>query len=194
MIALATKWKVFLAGIICTVLLIVALALAYLRFGAPPVAVADRPFPDEKQIVHIPLNARIARQMSTPPFQPTAEDMVAGAHIYVQQCAICHGTPGRRSGLAEAEYPPPPQLWERNSHGGIGVNDDPPGKVFWEVNNGIRLTAMPAFNRALSDKQQWQVSLLVQAAGQPLPAAARQTLDAGYGGPSVGDRQQLAGH
>ena len=120
--------------------------------------------------------------------------MVAGANIYLQQCAMCHGTPNRRSGLAEAEYPPPPQLWERNSHGGIGVNDDPPGKVFWEVKNGIRLTAMPAFNKALSEKQQWQVSLLVQAAGQPLPAEAMQTLNAGYGGPSAGDPQKTTSH
>ena len=184
----------FSLGVVCTVLIVVALGFAYLRFGSPPVAVADHPFPDEKQIVHIPLNARIERQMSTPPFQATGDDMVAGAHIYVQQCAMCHGTPNRRSGLAEAEYPPPPQLWERNRHGGIGVNDDPPGKVFWEVKNGIRLTAMPAFNKALSEKQEWQVSLLVQAAGQPLPAEAMQTLNAGYGGPSAGDPQKPASH
>ena len=193
MVKLLAKWKVFSFGVVCTVLVILVLGFAYMRFGSPPVAVADHPFPDEKQIVHIPLNARIDRQMSTPPFQATADDMVAGAHIYVQQCAMCHGTPDRRSGLAEAQYPPPPQLWERNSHGGIGVNDDPPGKVFWEVKNGIRLTAMPAFNNALSEQQQWQVSLLVQAAGQSLPADAMQTLNTGYGGPSAGDPQEPAG-
>ena len=186
--------KGFSLGVVCTVLLIVISGFAYLRFGSPPVAVADHPFPDEKQIVHIPLNARIERQMSSPPFHPTAQDMVAGAHIYVQQCAMCHGTPDRRSGLADVEYPPPPQLWERNHHGGIGVSDDAPGKVFWEVKNGIRLTAMPAFNKALSEKQEWQVSLLVQAAGQPLPAEAVQVLKAGYGGPSAGDPQGPEAH
>ena len=194
MVSFLAEWKVFFFGVICTVLLIVVSGFAYLRFGAPPVAVADHPFPDEKQIVHIPLNARIDRQMSTPPFHATGEDMVAGASIYVQQCAMCHGTANRRSGLAEAEYPPPPQLWERNKHGGVGVSDDAPGKVFWEVKNGIRLTAMPAFNKALSEKQEWQVSLLVQAAGQPLPAQAMQTLNAGYGGPNAGDPQKPANH
>ncbi len=184
------QWKLVLAGAVGTVLLILVCGWVYLRFGAPPVAVADRPFPDEEQIVHIPLNARIDRQMTTPPFQASAEDMDAGAHIYIQQCAMCHGTPNRRSGLARAEYPPPPQLWAKNRHGGIGVSDDPAGKVFWEVDDGIRLTAMPAFNKALSEKQEWQVSLLVQAAGQPLPAEAMQILNAGYGGPSAGDPQQ----
>ena len=172
--------------------LLVLIALAYLRFGNPPVAVADHPFPDEKQIVHIPLDARIDRQMTTPPFRATEEDMIAGAQIYVQQCAMCHGTPNRRSGLAEAEYPPPPQLWERNHLGGVCVSDDPPGKVFWEVQNGIRLTAMPAFNKALSEKQQWQVSLFVQAASLPPPAKAMRILDAGYGGPNAGDPQKVA--
>jgi hypothetical protein len=33
----------------------------YLRYGHPPVAVADPPFPDEETIVHIPLDARINR-------------------------------------------------------------------------------------------------------------------------------------
>lgn len=191
---LLEKGSGFLLGGLGAILLLVVCGFTYLRFGAPPVAVADHPFPDEKQIAHIPLNARINRQMSTPPFRATGDDMVSGAHIYVQQCAMCHGTPNRRSGLAYAEYPPPPQLWERNKHGGIGVSDDAPGKVFWEVKNGIRLTAMPSYSKALSDKQQWQVSLLVQAAGQPLPAEAMQVLKAGYGGPSAGDPQKAAVH
>ena len=194
MAAFTSKWSSFLLGSACTILLLTACGFAYLRFGSPPVAVADKPFPFEKQIVHVALNARIARQMSTPPFQATAEDMNAGAQIYIQQCALCHGTPNRLSGLATAEYPPPPQLWQRNKHGGVGVNDDPPGKVFWEVKNGIRLTAMPAFNKSLSDKQQWQVSLLVQAAGQPLPVQTMQTLTAGYGGPGAGDPQTPLAH
>lgn len=187
------SWRGFAAGVLGTLVLIAVCGFLYLRYGSPPVAVADHPFPDEKQIVHIPLDARIDRQMTTPPFQATAEDMVAGAHIYVQQCAMCHGTPNHRSGLAKAEYPPPPQLWEKNRHGGIGVSDDAPGKVFWQVKNGIRLTAMPAYEHSLTEKQEWQVSLLVQGAGQPLPAEATQTLNGSYGGEGVDEPQKPVG-
>ena len=177
-------WKIFFAAAAGTVLLIVVCVAVYLRFGSPPVAVADSPFPDEKQIVHIPLHARINREMTTPPFQATAEDMVAGAHIYMQQCAMCHGTPNRRSGLANAEYPPPPQLWAKNHHGGIGVSNDAPGKVYWQVQNGIRLTAMPAYNKILSQKQEWQVFAL---------GAERRTSAATRGNPDTQRRLCWAG-
>src|ERR1700734_3065938 len=73
----------------------VALGVAgYLRWGSPPVATADKPFPMEKQIVSVPLNARIARQMQTPPFGISEDVYEGGAKVYKAECASCHGTPG----------------------------------------------------------------------------------------------------
>jgi mono/diheme cytochrome c family protein len=68
-------------------------------------------------------------------------------------------------------YPPPPQLWAPDG----GVSDDPVGETHWVVQNGIRLTGMPGFAGALSDKELWQVSLLL-AKANALPPAARQAL------------------
>ena len=51
-------------------------ALVYLRFGHPPVAVADAAFPFEAQIVHVPLNARTARDM------PKRAPFVGSEEIY----------------------------------------------------------------------------------------------------------------
>jgi len=153
-------------------------AYGYLRYGHPPVAVGDAPFPYEEQIVKIPLTARIDRQLSTPPFAPTNDDLIAGARIYVQQCATCHGGVNWKSDLATSMYPPPPGLWtKKNTHGTLGVADDTPGSIYWKVDNGIRLTGMPAFNRILNDTQMWQVSLLLKRAGSPLPPAAMDILD-----------------
>jgi thiosulfate dehydrogenase len=140
----------------------------YLRFGVPPVAVTDPAFPFEKQIVQLPLQARIHREMpSTSPVQPTPDNLVAGAAVYNQHCAFCHGQPGKPSRLATHMYPPVPQLWAR--HGAVvGVSDDPVGETFWKVKNGIRLTGMPAYADMLSQEQMWQVSLLLQSADKPL--------------------------
>lgn len=93
-----------------------------------------------------------------------------------------------------SRIPQSPQLWQKNEHGGIGVAGDPPGKIFWEVENGIRLTGMPAFHQALNERQEWQVSLLVQGAGQPLPADAIRILNSGLGTQAVGMPQSVAGH
>lgn len=163
----------FLAGII----LVPLGALLYLRVGAPPVAVTDAPFPFEKTIVHIPLDERIHRDMPTVvPIQATPENLVAGAVIYKQNCAMCHGVPNHDATIATHIYPPAPQLWKSHRPGVVGVSDDPAGETFWKVKNGIRLAAMPAYADLLSENQMWQVSLLVSKADQPLPSAAQAQL------------------
>jgi thiosulfate dehydrogenase len=68
----------------------------YLKWGHPPVAAADPAFPMEAQIVHVPLGARIAREMEMPPFAGSEQAYEAGAVVYKQNCAACHGLPGER--------------------------------------------------------------------------------------------------
>jgi thiosulfate dehydrogenase len=159
-----------LLGFVLAIVVIVAVAAVYLRWGAPPVATADQPFPFEKAIVKVPLNARIARQMQQPPFGISEDVYEGGAKIYVAQCAACHGTPGNDVRFAKYMYPQAPQLWKKHPKGNVvGVSDDEPGETFWKVENGIRLTGMPAFNHVLSDTEMWQVTLLLKNADQQLP-------------------------
>jgi thiosulfate dehydrogenase len=150
--------------------------LAWFHFGRPPVAVADPPFPMERQIVEIPLNARIAREMpAAPPIQASEDNLVAGAGIYRDQCAACHGFHGKPSTFAAHMFPAAPPLWEKHPNSDVvGVGDDPPGETYWKVSNGIRLSGMPAFHDVLTETQIWQVSLLLASADRPLPPAALQ--------------------
>lgn len=148
-----------------------AAAFVYLRYGDPPVATADKPFPYEETIVHIPLNARIDRQLATVPLSPTSDNLVAGAHVYVAHCAVCHGKPGLNSSLGKWEYPAAPQLWTKHANGVVGVSDDPSSVSYWKVKNGMRLTGMPSFQHILTEPEMWQVSFLIaQADKQQLPA------------------------
>ncbi len=146
----------------------------YIRYGHPPVAVSDKPFPDEAAIIHIPLNARIDREIQTSPIAATPENLLSGAHIYASQCAFCHGSPGNDSGIGTNEYPSAPQLWKKHRHGDVvGVSDDPAGETYWKVANGIRLTGMPSYQHNLSETEMWQVSLLLAQAEKPqLPEVA----------------------
>ncbi len=74
-------------------------------------------------------------------------------------------------------FPSVPQLWERHHNGQVvGVSDDPVGESYWKVKNGIRLSGMPSYVKVLSDTEMWEVSNLVKAADQPLPAAAQAYL------------------
>jgi thiosulfate dehydrogenase len=161
--------KFFLGFVFAFVVLFVG-AWIYLKFGNPPVAVADHAFPFERQIVHIPMNARIDREVQPPPFGTSEDVYETGAMAYKLQCASCHGVPGQEVAFAKQMYPHAPQLWKKHSHGDVvGVSDDPPGETFWKVKNGIRLSGMPAFKGILTDDQMWDVSLLLQHANEQLP-------------------------
>jgi thiosulfate dehydrogenase len=115
------------------------------------------------------MHARIDREMPTT--VPLAADEVtftAGASIYVEDCASCHGLPGRDVAFARRMMPAAPQLFAR--HGTVvGVSDDPPGETYWKVANGIRLSGMPAFKDLLDDKRLWQATLLVAHADKLPP-------------------------
>jgi mono/diheme cytochrome c family protein len=161
----------FLIGLVIGVLLVPIGVSCYLHYGHPPVAVADAPFPFEKEIVHMPMHARIAKEMpKTVPIQPTADNLTAGAQIFRQNCAFCHGLNNQNSTVAPHMYPHAPQLWHAHGPGGVvGVSDDPPAQTYWTVANGIRLSGMPAFEQVLSSTQIWQVSLLLANANKSLP-------------------------
>ena len=165
-----------LFGIILGLILVPVAVLAWIHFGSVPVAVADPPFPHESSIAGAALNARIDRELiATPPIQVNGENLVAGAQVYRDQCAACHGYHDKPSSFGAHMYPAAPPLWEMHHHGSetmMGVTDDPPGETYWKVVNGIRLTGMPSYKEVLSDTQMWQVSLLLANADKPLPPAA----------------------
>ena len=163
-------------GLIASVPLLAIAGYIYLRYGDPPVATADKPFPYEETIVHIPLNARIDRQLSVPPFSATAENVTAGAKVYVAHCAVCHGTPGYHSSFGSSEYPTAPQLWTKHSNGVVGVSDDPVPVSYWKVDHGIRLTGMLSFQHILTEPEMWQVSMLLAQANRPQSPAVAEIL------------------
>ena len=167
----------FLLGVILGVIAVPVGMYVYFRNGTPPVAVADHPFPMERDIVRIPLETRLETEVQqVPPIEPTSANLAAGAVIYSRDCAMCHGVEGHSSQIAEHMYPPAPQLWERHRNGAVGVSMDPPGETYWKIANGIRLTGMPAFGKLLNNTQIWQLTLLLSRANQPLPAGAAHVL------------------
>lgn len=166
----------FLVGIIVGLVLVPAAVLLWFRVGHPPVAVSDAPFPEERMLTGIPLHARIDREMPpTAPIQPDEQNLVAGAAVYHDQCAACHGVHGKPSSFGAHMYPKAPPLWEpHHNRDVVGVSDDPVGETYWKVANGIRLTGMPAYKDILTNTQIWQVALLLANANKPLPPAALQ--------------------
>jgi thiosulfate dehydrogenase len=162
----------FLIGLILGLVAVPAGVYLYFSSGSAPVATAAAPMPFEKTLARMALHARMDKEM--PKVVPISADetvYVAGALVYKDHCAVCHGLPGQaQTAIAQGMFPKPPKLME-----GTGVTDDPPGESYWKVANGIRMTGMPGFEKTLSTTQMWQVSLFVANADK-LPKAAKDSL------------------
>jgi thiosulfate dehydrogenase len=162
----------FLIGVILGVIAVPLIVYLYFDLGMAPVATAAPPMPFEKKFASMALHARLDKEMpKTVPIQADETAYAAGAHIYQDHCAVCHGLPGQeQSAIAKGMFPKPPKLME-----GTGVTDDPAGETYWKVAGGIRMTGMPGFEKSLSTTQMWQVSLLLANADK-LPKVVRDSL------------------
>ncbi|HTQ56155.1 MAG TPA: c-type cytochrome [Bryobacteraceae bacterium] len=160
--------KQFIFGFVFAVAAIAGGVLLYFGLGFAPVGTATPPMPFERSLARMALHAKIARQpLAQPPIPADAAGLTAGAQIYREHCAVCHGLRGQpETAIAKGMFPPPPQLFQ-----GHGVTDDAAGETYWKVANGIRLTGMPGFEKSLTDTQLWQVSLMLADADKLPPAA-----------------------
>ena len=75
---------------------------------------------------------------------------------YTHSCIGCHGAPGtKRPEKAPQMYPPPPPLVQ-------AATDWKPSELYWIIKNGIKMTGMPEFNSAKSDRQIWAIVAFVK--------------------------------
>jgi thiosulfate dehydrogenase len=148
----------FIAGLVIGAIIVPLAVLLYFLSGMAPAAAGDKPMPFEKTLAGAALHARVDREMpKSVPIQANEETYLAGAKVYQDNCAVCHGlVDGEQEALAKGMFPKPPRLFH-----GKGVTDDEPGETYWKVANGIRLTGMPSFKASLSETEMWQVTLLV---------------------------------
>lgn len=164
--------KGFILGLIVGIVLLPAAAFLYIWFGYAPVATAAPALPLERTLAALALHVRIDKEApKDSPVPPTEPNLLAGAKIYREYCAVCHGTASEpRTATGKGMFPRPPALLE-----GTGVTDDPVGETYWKAANGIRLTGMPAYRGSLSDEQLWQVSQFLANADK-LPPSVKDLL------------------
>jgi mono/diheme cytochrome c family protein len=67
-------------------------------------------------------------------------------------CVSCHGAPGvDASPVGEGLNPPAPDLTLAR------IQERSDGELFWLVQNGIRMTGMPAFGPTHRDEEIWEI-------------------------------------
>jgi len=160
----------FVVGFVAALLVVALIAFGAVKTGTVP-ARADGPLmPGERWAARTALNATIAREAPQPPYPYTATDadVEQGAKLYVQNCAVCHGTANTTpNAIARGLGIRPPQFAKRD------VMDDPEGVTYWKIEHGIRFTGMPSYAKSLDEKSIWQITYFTKRAPDHLPAAAK---------------------
>ncbi len=164
--------KGLLVGLILGILIVPIALFCYVETGQAPAAASDAPMPFEKFLARGGLHARIKKEAQDRELSTfNAGDLAAGAEVYRTNCAFCHGLPLQApSAASQGMFPHAPQLFTAKET----VTDDPVGVTYWKVKNGIRLTGMPSFQKALTDQQMWQVSALMASADKLPPDVLRR--------------------
>ncbi len=104
------------------------------------------------------------------PFPANPETIERGQQVYQQSCALCHGADGHSATeLGRGMYPPAMDLTSPH------VQHWSDGDLFWIIQNGIRLTGMPAWNGAISEEDMWKLARFIHALPQISAAGAVQS-------------------
>lgn len=163
----------FWVGLIVGIIIVPVVVVIYLSLGLAPAAATASPMPFERLIAGTALHSRINREAPTRDVSGfTSAQLIDGADVYKKDCAQCHGNLGQPAPvIARAMFPRAPQLMTPRG----SVSDDPAGVTYWKVQNGIRLSGMPSFGKALTEDQKWDVSALL-ARSDKLPSEVQDAL------------------
>ena len=102
------------------------------------------------------------------PLKSDKAAIAAGTGLFRQKCELCHGYDGGgKTEIGSGAFPRPPALREAV----LSLTD---GEIFYHIRNGIRNTAMPAWN--IPDQQVWQLVSYIR--NLPLVAPPANAIDA----------------
>jgi mono/diheme cytochrome c family protein len=111
--------------------------------------------------------AKTARNMALPseyqklrnPFPMSPENLRAGMEHFADHCAICHANDGSGdTPFGKNLYPKPPDMRTAETQ------HKPDGELYYTIQNGVRLTGMPAFgeNHSIADADTWKLVLFIR--------------------------------
>jgi mono/diheme cytochrome c family protein len=103
--------------------------------------------------VVIPIEA----ENKTNPLLASEDSVSEGKKLYLQSCAICHGTDGHgHTELGRGMYPPAMDLTSPH------VQHWSDAELFWIIQNGVRLTGMPSWNATIGEDGTWKLVTFVR--------------------------------
>jgi mono/diheme cytochrome c family protein len=161
----------FLSGVLFGFLLVALGAIAFLATGSFNVAATLPPGKVEKQVAGFALDKSVQKRAPAGknPLAGNADAVRGGLAHYKEMCVTCHGAPGvDASEIGEGLNPPAPDLTLSK----VQARTD--GQLFWLVQNGIRMTGMPAFGPTHKDEEVWKIVAFLRHLPELTPEEEKQ--------------------
>ena len=156
-------WKVVSVILLALAIAVVGYGLTLVRRGfsalATPSAVEE-------------FAATMARKMAVPsgyrqlhnPITPSTENIRRGMEHFADHCATCHSNDGGgQTVFGKGLYPKPPDLRA------AGTQNKSDGGLYYTIENGVRLSGMPAFSEIHTSEQTWRLVLFIRHLPQITP-------------------------
>jgi mono/diheme cytochrome c family protein len=162
--------KGFLFGIILTLIALAVGGYFLLKKGYVDFKADQEPSAFEDHLAMSAVDASTERNAPEQknPVPSDEANLVAGAKLYVNHCAGCHGVPANPdSEFGRSFNPPVPAFFKE-------APDMPQNQNFYIIQHGIRWSGMPAWNKTLSEAQTWQLVTFLSNVEKLPPAALKE--------------------
>jgi thiosulfate dehydrogenase len=162
--------KNFFLGVFTTLVVTGVGGFLYLRLGLVEVRGDAPPSKLETYLMRTAVHASVRRHAENiaNPVPLTDENLIAGGKMYLDECAGCHGTPGREQKFADPLNPPPPHL-------AVVGTEYSEAQVFWVAKHGIRMSGMFANGVWHPDQKLWTVAAYIKRMNN-LPPRVKEEL------------------
>jgi mono/diheme cytochrome c family protein len=144
----------FVAGVLSGALILAVLFLLVVWFSPWHVEATQAPGVTEVAVMKTLLSRALRREAPevANPFPPSPENHLAGMKIFRDACAGCHGDGSKPSLWGSTSFSP------RVPQFATAPPRRPEAQVHWIVKNGIRYTAMGAWQQLMTEDQIWKVT------------------------------------
>jgi mono/diheme cytochrome c family protein len=158
--------KILKAGVLILFALVVAAAaygLTLVRRGfsalGTPSAVEEFAATTARKLA-LPSSYRQLRN----PLTPSTENIRGGMEHFSYHCSECHSNDGGgQTVFGKGLYPKPPDLRA------AGTQNKSDGELYYTIENGVRLSGMPAFHGTHTVPQTWRLVLFIRHLPQITP-------------------------
>jgi mono/diheme cytochrome c family protein len=150
-------WKAVLLILIVLVVAAAGYGVSLVRRGfsalATPSAVEEFAATTARKLA-VPSGYRQLRN----PITPSPEIIHRGMEHFADHCATCHANDGGgKTPFGKGLYPKPPDL------AAVGTQSKSDGELYYTIQNGVRLSGMPAFSEVHTDTNEtWRLVLFIR--------------------------------